>query len=94
VGAPIPEIQGHDMLISTIYQARKTVDRVDIDFYDISVIIGENQDTARTTMTATATDPGPGGGEQVMQAREVEMRWEKVKDTWEIAEVRLIRTLR
>ena len=94
VGAPIPEIQGHDMLISTIYQARRIVNRIDIDFYDISVTIGDNHVRARTIMTAAATGLAPQEGERVIEAREIEMRWKKVEGLWKIREVRLIQTLR
>lgn len=94
VGAPIPDIIGHDMLMSTIYQARKIVDKIDVDFYDISVIIRENHITANTTMTAKATGPDPQGGERVTEVREVEISWEKVEGVWKIADVQLIQTLR
>lgn len=91
VGSPVPEMTGHDMLVSTVYQVRKMVNNVDVDFYDISVTIGENRVTARTTMTATVTRRE---GERGTEAREVEMRWKKVEGVWKIAEVQLVKTLR
>ncbi|MCD5401476.1 nuclear transport factor 2 family protein [candidate division NPL-UPA2 bacterium] len=94
VGAPVPEIRGHDMLISALHQARRIVGKIEVDFYDISVIIGENRTTARATMTAAATGLDPQRDKRVIEAREVEMRWKKVEGEWRIAEVRLIRTLR
>jgi len=94
VGAPIPEIRGHDMLMSTVYQARKMVNKIDVDFYDISIIIGDKQVTARTTMTVKATGPDSRGDKQVIEAREIEMRWKKIENRWKIAEVQVIRTLR
>ncbi len=94
LGAPVPEIRGRDMLISALHQARRMVERIEVDFYDISVIIGENYMTAKTTMTAKATALDPQRGKRVMEAREVDMCWKKVEGEWKIAKVQLIRTLR
>jgi len=85
---------GPDRLVSAVYQARRMVNRIAIDFYDISVIIGKKHLTARTIMTATATGPGPRGGKTMTEAREIEMRWKKVAGVWKIAEVRFIKILR
>ncbi|MCD5397514.1 nuclear transport factor 2 family protein [candidate division NPL-UPA2 bacterium] len=94
VGAPIPEIRGHDMLLSTLHQTRRVMGKIEVDFYDISVIIEEDLVTARATMTAMATGLDSQRDERIIEVREVKMYWKKVEGEWRIAEVRLIRTLR
>lgn len=93
VGAPIPDIQGLEMLVAVFYQALRSVDEVNVGFHDISVTIGEEGITAKTVMTAKATGPDPQGGERVTDAREIEMDWKKIDGTWKIAEVRVVQIL-
>lgn len=93
LGAPVAEIHGQDRLVSALLQARRTVGRIEVDFYDISVILGENSLTAKTMMTVKVTGPDPRINGRIIEAREVEMHWKKVGGEWKIAQVRLIRTL-
>lgn len=93
VGAPIPDIEGIEMLVAIFSQALKSVDEVKVNFYDISVTIGEERTTARTAMTAKATGHDPHVGRRVTDAREIEMDWKKIDGTWKIREVRAVRTL-
>lgn len=94
VGAPVPDIEGLEMLIGIFSQTLKSVDEVKINLYDISITIGEEQATARTAMTAKATGPDSHGGGRVTEAREIEMDWKKIDGTWKIDEVRAVQTLR
>ena len=93
VGAPVPDIQGVEMLAGVFYQALRSVDEVKVGFYDISITIAEQGSSAKTVMTAKATSSDPHGGGRVTDAREIEMDWKKIDRTWKIVEVRAIQVL-
>ena len=93
VGDPIPDIQGLEMLATAFCQALRSVDELNVGFYDISITIGEEGTTAKTMMTAKATGPDPYEGGPVTDVREIEMNWKKIDGTWKIAEVRAVQTL-
>ena len=85
VGDPVPEIGGLEMLVAVFSQVRGSFDEVDVDFRDISIIIGERHTAAKTLMTAKAIIFDPHENERVMEVRKIEMNWKKVKGRWKIA---------
>ncbi len=88
VGDPVPDIEGLEMLAAVFSQVRGSFDEVDVDFRDISIIIGEGHTTAKTVMTAKAIILDPHENKRFMEVREIEMSWEKIKGRWKIAEAR------
>ena len=86
IGSPVPDMNGKRSIVAAYFHVMKMSLTIEVALYDISVTIGDDRATATSVMTATAGSPdGRGDG---IEAREIEMRWKKIEDTWKIAEVK------
>jgi len=94
VGAPVPKIQGLETLVSVFSHFQKSVDRMDVKFYDVGVTVNKESFSAKAVMTVRAVGTDPQDGGSMNDAREIEMDWEKDEGKWKIAIVREIKTLR
>ena len=90
---PVPRIQGLETLIAAFSHFQRSVDSMDVGFYDVSIRVDKNSKTAKAVMTAKATGPNPRDGVYSTDARELEMEWAKVESKWRISKIIELKTL-
>lgn len=89
----IPEIDNLNELLAVYQQYFRLVDDIKVNFYDTSIRIMNDRNSADVLMTAKATGTDPQDHEKISEAREVQMIWKKIDNKWKIAEVKALKTL-
>ena len=93
LSSPVPRIQGLEILIPAFSHFYRSVESMDVGFYDVSLSVDKPGKTAKAVMTAKATGPNPRDGVYSTDARELEMQWQKVEKTWKISRIIELKTL-
>lgn len=89
----IPEINDLNELITVYQQYFRLIDDIKVNFYDISIKMMDDRNSAHVLMTAKATGTDPQNYEKISEVKEVQMIWKKINDKWKITELKALKTL-
>ncbi len=92
-GGSHPALEGRDAIVGLAAQLRGTEAIGRLRFDDVTVTVDPSGATAVATMTATVTTRNRQSGDEMIDAREVEMQWVKQEGDWRISRATAVRTL-
>jgi len=94
VGSELQEIKGRDEIPGTIILAQNFFTQLTATPVDITVRIGEDKKTAQSGLTLKVVGYGPASTQPFLEAREIEIDWQKPEKKWLLSEVHPVSTLR
>jgi hypothetical protein len=86
LGAPYGRIEGRDTVMALAAKAPVPGEGLDVRFVDVSIDVAPGGEDAVVHLTATVASRGR-PFDSSLDAKELEMAWRKVDDTWVIARV-------
>lgn len=88
-GSPVPELSGREKIRWAVMTAHKAFPQLKVKGLNVKVTLFGDHKSASTSLTVEilATQ---GGGEELYDAREVILLWQKRNRHWEIKEVRAV----
>lgn len=93
VGSEVQEIRNRDEIPGTIILAQNFFTHLTVTPVDIKVRIGEDKKTAQSGLTLKVVGYGPASTQPFLEAREIEIAWQKVEKKWLIGEIHTVSTL-
>jgi hypothetical protein len=92
LGQPYARIEGRDTLMALAAKMQVPGEGLDVRFVDVSIDVAPGGTDAVVHLTATVASRGR-PFDSGLDAKELEMNWRKVDDTWLIAHVTGVSTL-
>ena len=92
LGGPYSRLEGRDTIMALAAKTQVPGEGLDVRFVDVSVDVAPGGADAVVHLTATVASRGR-PFENGLDAKELEMAWRKVDDTWVIARVTGVDTL-
>jgi hypothetical protein len=91
-GAPLTRVKGRDAVIGMAARLNGAIRNLDVSFDDVDVSVSPDGETATASMSAVARfDEGTGG--RGLEARELNMLFNRLDGRWVLTEVAMIRPL-
>lgn len=80
-------VEGRDQVTAMAGRLSASPNGITVTLDDLEVTIGEDRRSAEVRALATAREPRPGGGPDVVEQRRVRLEWSKRQEGWRLARV-------